>query len=241
VVFVIADRVGKEHHHVRSQAYPYDVRHLGGADGDVEQDLVVEARRKEDHGEGELLGFINVRSDNYIIDIAVAPSAQGMGLGASLIREAAKECLARSASQANAEGASEEINEHAEKTQPLIKLHVRLYNLQARTLYLKLGFKETQRCFPAWYDWHGGVSMEVSIEKLLDPSAPSVSSQMPSMTFLKPSVQKHGPGKIAPKSKSAAKAKPQGPSKETPAGKAKPLGPSKETPAGKPAQKKPKM
>eukprot|EP00746_Dinoflagellata_sp_MGD_P166091 gnl/MRDRNA2_/MRDRNA2_95771_c0_seq1.p1 gnl/MRDRNA2_/MRDRNA2_95771_c0~~gnl/MRDRNA2_/MRDRNA2_95771_c0_seq1.p1 ORF type:complete len:740 (+),score=152.33 gnl/MRDRNA2_/MRDRNA2_95771_c0_seq1:113-2332(+) len=186
VIFVIANKVGREHHQVRSQAYPYDVRHLGGADGDVEQDLVVEARCKEEHG-GDLLGFVNVRSNNYITDLAVAPAAQGMGLAASLIRAAAQECLVR----LDLEKASQEPDEEAQKseTQPVIKLHVRQYNLQARALYLKLGFKETERCFPGWYDWHGGVSMEISIEKLLNPSAPAVPSKIPSLGFLKQNGQ----------------------------------------------------
>jgi len=190
VVFVVTNKVGKEHHLVRSQAYPYDVRHLGGADGDVEQDMVVEARCKGDNqGCGELLGFINMRRDNYIIDLAVAPAAQGMGLGARLIREAARQCLAR----LDLENDDKEPDKNSEARQesPRIKLHVRLYNLQARALYLKLGFKETERCFPGWYDWHGGVSMEISIDKLLNASASPLPSQIHSMGFLNKKSQKN--------------------------------------------------
>merc|ERR1711904_739704 len=129
------------------------------------------------------------RSNNYIVDLAVAPAAQGMGLGASLIREAAKECLERLNMEKLCQEACNEMETHEEK--PLIKLHVRQYNLQARALYLKLGFKETERCFPAWYDWHGGVSMEISIQKLLNPLAPSVPSQVPQIGFLKQNAQKN--------------------------------------------------
>jgi len=189
VVFVVTNKVGKEHHQVRSHAYPYDVRHLGGADGDMEVELVVEARRKEtNEGRGELLGFVVMRGNNYIMDLAVAPTAQGMGLGARLIREAAKECLARLDFEKTAKEADEEQDSREEK--PLIKLHVRLYNLPARAMYLKLGFKETQRCFPGWYDWHGGISMEVSIEKLLNVTAPQMPIQLPSIGFLMPKSNK---------------------------------------------------
>lgn len=224
MVFVVTNQVGKEHHHVRSQAYPYDVRHLGGADGDVQQDLVIEARRQEDHeGAGQLLGFINIRGNNYIVDLAVAPAAQGMGLGASLIREAAKECLERLNMEKLGQEACNEMQTHEEK--PLIKLHVRHYNLQARALYLKLGFKETERCFPAWYDWHGGVSMEISIEKLLNLPAPPLPSQIASVGFLMQKAQKNfftqgsqfhaSRPKLAPK----AKPKPDVTSKGVPKGK----------------------
>merc|ERR1711904_586756 len=77
---------------------------------------------------------------------------------------------------------------------PRIKLHVRLYNLQARALYLKLGFKETERCFPGWYDWHGGVSMEISIDRLLNASASLLPSQIPSIGFLNKKSQKNSIG-----------------------------------------------
>merc|ERR1711977_201577 len=106
---------------------------------------------------------------------------------------------------------------------PLIKLHVRHYNLQARALYLKLGFKETERCFPAWYDWHGGVSMEISIEKLLNLPVPPLASQMPSIGFLKQTAQKNaftqGSQFHASKPKPALKTKPDMTSKGAPKGK----------------------
>jgi len=164
VIFVVTDKIDQSHAAVRTQAYPYDVSHLQGGEGEVQKDLVVEARSLE----GMLLGFIVLNND-YIVDVAVAPAAQGMGVGGRLIREAAKARLTRLSAEEELTEAEEEGEAGKNNTKPMIRLHVRYYNLPARALYLRLGFKETARCFPAWYDWHGGVSMEASLEEIVNP------------------------------------------------------------------------
>ena len=47
-----------------------------------------------------------------------------------------------------------------------VKLDVRWYNVTGRKLYLTLGFKETERTYPSFYDFHGGVSMEAALLEL---------------------------------------------------------------------------
>eukprot|EP00931_Biecheleriopsis_adriatica_P086377 TRINITY_DN61060_c0_g1_i1.p1 TRINITY_DN61060_c0_g1~~TRINITY_DN61060_c0_g1_i1.p1 ORF type:complete len:767 (+),score=93.71 TRINITY_DN61060_c0_g1_i1:40-2340(+) len=163
--FTVTNKIDSSHKCVRDQAYPYDVSHLQGGEGEIEKDLVVDARSDE----GNLLGFtvVNFGSGKYYIaDVAVAPAAQGRGLGASLIREAARASLHHHQQQCAAHTDSDEAST-TPAAPPLMHLHVRLYNLTARALYLKLGFRETARCFPGWYDWHGGVAMETELQNLI--------------------------------------------------------------------------
>ena len=51
----------------------------------------------------------------------------------------------------------------AERT---VTLDVRWFNATGRKLYLTLGFREIERTYPGYYDFHGGVKMRCALAEL---------------------------------------------------------------------------
>ena len=49
---------------------------------------------------------------------------------------------------------------------PQVTLDVRWFNATARKLYLTLGFREVERIYPGYYDFHGGVKMRCALAEL---------------------------------------------------------------------------
>ena len=49
---------------------------------------------------------------------------------------------------------------------PQVTLDVRWFNATARKLYLTLGFREIERIYPSYYDFHGGVKMRCPMAEL---------------------------------------------------------------------------
>merc|ERR550514_2330090 len=94
--------------------------------------------------------------------------------------ERARADLQRAESAASAEGPTTvesliaRAQEDAEDSRPEkdddedadVALDVRWYNLTARKLYLRPGFRETERKYQSWYDWHGGVAMKAPLAAL---------------------------------------------------------------------------
>jgi len=195
---VVRGVVGREHAAVRAAAYPYDVSHLGG-DDDAERDLVVEARET---GRGaRLLGFVAFNGSS-IVDLAVDPAGQGRGLGARLVTKGAQVLLerrrqAKAAADAaadagdggEAERADADDAERPEKDddEDVVTLDVRWYNLTARKLYLLLGFRETERKYQSWYDWHGGVAMKAPLAALAS-GAPRARPPLPEPIEMSPAA-----------------------------------------------------
>ena len=47
-----------------------------------------------------------------------------------------------------------------------VTLDVRWFNATGRKLYLALGFREVERTYPGFYDFHGGVKMRCPMAEL---------------------------------------------------------------------------
>ena len=128
----VPGKYGAAHAAVRAAAYPY----TPACASDINHTTVdcIDAN-------GGLLGYVCVDEDfGYLDDLCVLPRAQGYGIAACLVVQAAKSLV--------------------ERRVDTISLHVRAANLPARRLYSALGFAEGDNEYPSWYDWHGGFHLE---------------------------------------------------------------------------------
>eukprot|EP00933_Yihiella_yeosuensis_P071249 TRINITY_DN79457_c0_g1_i1.p1 TRINITY_DN79457_c0_g1~~TRINITY_DN79457_c0_g1_i1.p1 ORF type:complete len:286 (+),score=47.67 TRINITY_DN79457_c0_g1_i1:41-898(+) len=130
--FTLQDGIFDDRHlQIRKVAYPYRPA-CASRTGDKTLDCK--------SSDGTLVGYICMGGRGYADDLSVLPYCQGRGIAKALICGAAKRL--------------------AKQKVKKFELHVRAANCSAMGLYSSLGFAKSEKCYPGWYDWHGGYEME---------------------------------------------------------------------------------
>jgi ribosomal protein S18 acetylase RimI-like enzyme len=132
----------QRHAAIRKVAYPYKPACCTSHGNDVIECVCGDT----------VVGYLAMNGD-YADDLSLDPTFHGRGIAKALICAAAQQIAERS----NRPGASKK---------GMFSLDVRACNLPAISLYKSIGFVQSEKHYPPFYDWHGGYSMKADAAKV---------------------------------------------------------------------------